>query len=158
MKKIWLALLLVILLALPVKANLDPRKNYKGMTVLRSSFTVEQTSDRLETLLSKRGLNLFAKIDHQAGATSVGKNLRPTKLFIFGNPKVGTPLMQCQQTVAIDLPQKMLVWEDRFRWVWIGYNSPAYLKKRHDINGCDRIINKIEKALSNLAKSAAKNN
>ena len=106
MIKICLVSVSLISLALPVEANLDSEKNQKGMTVLRSSYSLKETSDRLENLLSERGLNLFAKIDHKAGANPIGENLRPTKLFIFGNPKVGTSLMQCKQTVAIDLAQK----------------------------------------------------
>lgn len=154
MKKFWLASVLIIVSILPVKADLRLRENRTGMTVLRSPYSVAETSDRLENLLSEKGLTLFSKIDHQAGAESVGENLRPTTLFIFGTPKVGTPLMQCEQTVAIDLPQKMLVWEDRFDRVWIGYNSPSYLKKRHKIDGCKVTLTRIEQALANLATTA----
>jgi uncharacterized protein (DUF302 family) len=81
--------------------------------------------------------------------------LRPTELVIFGNPKVGTPLMQCKQTVAIDLPQKMLIWEDESGLVWISYNEPQYISDRHNIQGCDENIGKIKTALSNFANSAA---
>jgi uncharacterized protein (DUF302 family) len=78
-----------------------------------------------------------------------------TELIIFGNPKVGSPLMKCQQTVAIDLPQKALIWVDDQSKVWISYNDPRYLEKRHNISGCDEVIAKIEKALSGITKAAS---
>jgi uncharacterized protein (DUF302 family) len=75
--------------------------------------------------------------------------------MIFGNPKVGSPLMKCQQSAAIDLPQKALIWEDDNDRVWISYNDPRYLEKRHNISGCEEVITKIEKALAGITKSAA---
>lgn len=80
-------------------------------------------------------MTVFTRIDHSAGAKKVDKELRPTELVIFGNPKVGTPLMQCVQTVAIDLPQKMLIWQDEAGTTWLSYNNPSYLAKRHHIRG-----------------------
>ena len=123
---------------------------------IKSSHDVNVTADRLERALKSKGMTVFTRIDHAAGAQKVGKKLRPTELVIFGNPKVGTPLMQCNQSVAIDLPQKALIWEDEEGEVWLSYNNPKYLARRHDLKGCDEVIKKIEKALSNFAKAATK--
>ena len=99
-------------------------------------------------------MTVFVKIDHAERAQKVGKKLRPTELIVFGNPKVGTPLMQCGQSVAIDLPQKALIWEDQEGQVWLSHNDPKYLAKRHGIKGCDEVVQKIENALNNFAKAA----
>ncbi|GAM75409.1 inner membrane or exported protein [Vibrio ishigakensis] len=99
-------------------------------------------------------MKVFAVIDHSAGAKSVGIDLKPTELVVFGNPKVGSPLMVCEQSVAIDLPQKALIYEDESGEVWLSYNDPMYLKQRHQIEGCDEVLNKISKALANFAKAA----
>jgi uncharacterized protein (DUF302 family) len=80
--------------------------------------------------------------------------MRPTELIIFGNPKVGTPLMQCAQSAAIDLPQKALIWEDANGEVWLSYNNPAYLVERHKVTGCEPVVEKITTALANFAKVA----
>ena len=100
-------------------------------------------------------MTIFNRIKHSEGAANVGIELRKTELIIFGNPKVGSPLMKCQQSVAIDLPQKALIWEDADAKVWISYNDPGYLQKRHNIAGCEEVISKIKKALSGITKSAA---
>ena len=113
-----------------------------------SPYSVQETGDRLESVLKKKGLRVFNRIDHTAGAASVGEQLRPTQVIIFGNPKAGTPLMQCQQSVAIDLPQKALIWEDEQGQVRLAYNNPRYLVARHSITGCDQVIENIEKALA----------
>ncbi|HKK54795.1 DUF302 domain-containing protein [Marinobacter sp.] len=125
-----------------------------GMITLKSNHSVSATADRLETLLKKKGMTVFTRVSHSAGAAGVGLQLRPTELVIFGNPKVGTPLMQCVQSVAIDLPQKALIWEDESGQVWLGYNDPAYLQQRHDIEGCDAALEKVSGALENFAIAA----
>ncbi|BCO08021.1 hypothetical protein GF1_03970 [Desulfolithobacter dissulfuricans] len=102
-----------------------------------------------------KGMTVFARINHAEGAQKVGKKLRPTELIIFGNPRVGTPLMQCAQSVGIDLPQKALIWEDEKGQVWLFYNDPEYLADRHGIKGCDEVIKKIANALGNFARTAA---
>jgi uncharacterized protein (DUF302 family) len=99
-------------------------------------------------------MTVFIRIDHAAGAQKVNKQLRPTELIIFGNPKVGTPLMQCSQSTAIDLPQKALIWEDGNGEVWFSYNDPAYLVERHGLTDCDPVIKKVSAALANFAKVA----
>jgi uncharacterized protein (DUF302 family) len=125
-----------------------------GLISVKSSFSVTTTADRLEQSLTAKGMTIFARIDHSEGASMVGENLRPTELVIFGNPKVGTPLIQCGQSVAIDLPQKSLIWEDDQGQVWLSYNDPGYLARRHNIMNCDEVLNKITNALGNFARAA----
>ena len=125
-----------------------------GIISVKSSHEVKATADRLENTLNQKGMTVFIRINHAEGAQKVGKKLRPTELVVFGNPKVGTPLMQCNQSTAIDLPQKALIWQDDQGQVWLSYNDPNYLVERHGITGCDEVIKKIEKALSNFAKAA----
>lgn len=128
----------------------------EGLVNVKSSHTVKETADRLESLLREKGMTLFARIDHAEGAKKVGEQLRPTEVVIFGNPKVGTPFMRCGQSVAIDLPQKALIWEDKSGRVWFTYNDPRYLATRHKITGCEEVIQKISKALDVFASGATK--
>ena len=125
-----------------------------GLIQVRSEFTVEETSDRLAALLAERRLNVFAQVDHAENAATVGKDLRPTELFIFGNPAVGTPLMQCNQSVAIDLPQKMLIWQAADDQVWLAYNDPDYLMARHDLANCEPVIDRISQVLEDISHRA----
>jgi uncharacterized protein (DUF302 family) len=126
----------------------------EGMITLKSGHSVSTTADKLEALLSQKGMTVMNRIDHSAGAAGADLELRPTEVVIFGNPKVGTPLMQCAQSVAIDLPQKALIWEDSEGIVWLGYNDPEYLKQRHNIKDCDEVIEKVKGALAGFAKAA----
>ena len=148
MKNLLMAVLTVMVVVAPAMAA-------DGVVNVQSAFNVQETADRLENILNEKGMTIFKRIKHSEGAGKVGVELRETELIIFGNPKVGSPLIKCQQSVAIDLPQKALVWEDRDSTVWISYNDPGYLKKRHDISGCEEVISKIKKALSGISKSAA---
>ncbi len=125
-----------------------------GLISVKSSHDVEVTADRLEKILHQKGMNVFLRINHAAGAQTVGETLRPTELIIFGNPKVGTPLMQCNQSIAIDLPQKALIWQDEKGLVWLSYNDPNYLAQRHGLTGCAEVIKKVEKALGSFAAAA----
>ena len=125
-----------------------------GIISIKSSHDVKTTVDRLDNILREKGMTVFIRINHAEGAQKVGKKLRPTELIIFGNPKVGTPLMQCGQSVGIDLPQKALIWQDESGQVWLSYNDPKYLASRHSIKECGEIIKKIEKALGNFARMA----
>jgi uncharacterized protein (DUF302 family) len=118
-----------------------------GLITLKSEFSVDQTVKRFKEVLQKHGMTVFTTIDHTAGAKKVGKVLRPTQVVIFGNPKAGTPLMQCVQTVAIDLPQKALIFKDGMGHVWLTYNDPAYLAQRHGITGCEQPLKKVSNAL-----------
>ena len=150
MSKILLSFISILMLSSLAMAD-------NGFISVRSSFGVGATADRLEKILKAKGMTVFTRIDHAKGAKSVGKNLRPTELIIFGNPKVGTPFMQCRQSVAIDLPQKALIWEDESGAVWLSYNHPEYLAKRHSIQGCSEVVKKVANALGNFAKAATKN-
>ncbi len=104
-----------------------------GIVNQPSHYSVDETVERLKGILQAKGVTLFALIDHSGEAEKVGMKMRPTKLLIFGNPKAGTPLMLATPTIAIDLPLKILVWEDRQGSVWLSTNSPAYLQQRHGI-------------------------
>lgn len=126
-----------------------------GLVTVQSNFSVRETGDRLEQQLEEKGMTLFDRIDHAAGADSVGLALRPTELFIFGNPNAGTPLMQCSQSMAIDLPQKMLIWQDESGAVWLSYNDPYYLADRHELQSCEENIDVIAEALASLARAAS---
>jgi uncharacterized protein (DUF302 family) len=104
-----------------------------GLSRVASPYAVDETVKRLESILAQRGVQVFALIDHSGEAEKAGMKMRPTKLVIFGNPKVGTPLMVAAPTLAIDLPLKALVWEDEGGKVWVTYNSPEYLQQRHGV-------------------------
>jgi len=104
-----------------------------GVITLRSSLGPKQTMDKLEAEVKAKGMTVFARIDHAAGAKAVGLSLRPTELLIFGAAKAGTPLMQAGQTIGIDLPLKALVWQDHAGITWLSYNDLSWLGKRHDL-------------------------
>jgi len=111
--------------------------------------------DRLETEIRARGLTIFARIDHAAGAAEVGLELRPTELFIFGNARGGTPLMQSVQTVGIDLPLKALIWQDATGKTWISYNEPRWIVHRHGIANAEPIVTKMADQLRAITNAAA---
>ena len=125
------------LLAFSLMTYVSVAVGANGLVVLPSPYSVDQTMQRLEQEVAKRDLNVFARIDHAAGAARAGAELRPTVLLVFGNPKGGTPFMQCQQTIAIDLPLKVLVWEDA---------------RRHGATDCP-IAGKLAKALDDIARA-----
>ena len=103
----------------------------KGLIDMLSNHSVEETVGRLQNILQSKGVTVFALVDHSGEAAKVGMKMRPTKLLIFGSPKAGTPLMLAAPSVAIDLPLKILVWEDIQGKTWVSYNSPEYLRERH---------------------------
>jgi uncharacterized protein (DUF302 family) len=105
----------------------------KGIIDTPSNHTVDQTVERLKRILEAKGVTLFALVDHSGEAEKAGMTMRPTKLLIFGSPKAGTPVMLAAPTIAIDLPLKILIWEDSHGKVWVSYNSPAYLQERHGV-------------------------
>lgn len=148
MKTITSLILLMLLVIRPALAA-------EGVINVKSTLGIQETADRMVNILTKKGMTIFNRIKHSQGAAKVGIDLRSTELILFGNPKVGSPLMKCQQTVAIDLPQKALIWEDANAQVWISYNDPRYLQKRHNIQGCETTIAKIEKALAGITKAAS---
>ena len=124
-----------------------------GLIAVKSPHSARATMDKFEAVAKEKGLNVFARIDHAAGATKVGKTLRPTEVLIFGNPQGGTPFMECAQSVGIDLPLKALVWEDASAQVWVGYNDPAWVAKRHAVESCP-VAGNIAKALAAITEAA----
>ena len=107
--------------------------NGKGLIDIPSNHSVDETVTKLEGILQAKGITLFALVDHSGEAAKAGMKMRPTRLLIFGNPRAGTPVMLAAPSSAIDLPLKILVWEDDQGKVWITYNSPSYLQERHNI-------------------------
>ena len=127
----------------------------EGIITKTSEKNFEDTYKALKDAIeSNENLTIIAEVNHQENAQKVDAELRPTQLIVFGNPKLGTPLMQNSQTTAIDLPQKMLVWEDADGNVKVSYNDPAYLKKRHSLTGVDTQIETITGALNMLSDKA----
>jgi len=131
--RIWQLAALLIGFALPVSAANNPVKQKNGIVDVPSNHSVDETVERLKNILQTKGITLFALIDHSGEAEKVGMKMRPTKLLIFGSPKAGTPLMLAAPSIAIDLPLKILVWEDAKGQVWVSYNSPEYLGERHNL-------------------------
>jgi uncharacterized protein (DUF302 family) len=105
----------------------------QGISAKLSNHSVDETLDRLTSILQAKGVSVFALIDHSGEAQKAGMNMLPTKLLIFGNPKAGTPLMLAAPSSAIDLPLKILIWQDEAGRVWVSYNSTEYLQQRHSL-------------------------
>jgi uncharacterized protein (DUF302 family) len=128
-----------------------------GLTTLPSSFGPKETMDRLEAGIKSKGMTVFARIDHAAGAADVGLPLRPTELLIFGSAKAGTPLMQANPTIGIDLPLKALVFEDSTGKVWLSYNDPRWLAHRHGLGAtATETVNAMAAALNAVVTKATK--
>jgi uncharacterized protein (DUF302 family) len=125
-----------------------------GLVDVQSQFGVAETLDRFEAAAKDAGLHIFARLDHAKGATSVGQQLRPTELLIFGNPKVGTGVMSSNQRAGIELPMKVLAWQDAEGEVWLSYTRPDYLFRRFQITDRSEIENKMSGALAKLSKAA----
>jgi uncharacterized protein (DUF302 family) len=126
-----------------------------GLTTIQSSFEPQKTMGRLEAAAKAKGLAVFARIDHAAGAAEVGLALRPTELLIFGNARGGTPLMQSNQTMGIDLPLKALVWQDAAGKTWLSYNDPSWLAQRHGLGAeAGATLSALAAALNALARAA----
>jgi len=147
--RILLGLVLCLGIVLNVQAD-------NGLITKKSQLSVAKTLDKLEKIIKNKGLTLFARVNHSVGAKKVGMELRPTELLIFGNPKMGTPLMNSNQTMGIDLPMKALAWQDASGQVWITYNDPSQLVSRHSITANDAIVKKMTGALGKLTAAAAK--
>lgn len=131
--RLWQCAPLLAVLVLPSVAENKKVDQQSGIVTILSSHSVDQTVNRLIDLLQSKGITLFALIDHSGEAEKVGMKMPPTKLLIFGNPKAGTPLMLAAPSIAIDLPLKILVWKGSDGKVWLSYNSPAYLGRRHGV-------------------------
>src|SRR5436190_20897686 len=127
----------------------------EDLTSIQSQFNPKETMDRLEAEIRARGMTVFARIDHAAGAAEVGLNLRPTELIIFGNARGGTPLMQSAQTIGIDLPLKALVWQAAAGKTWISYDEPKWIAQRHGVTHAEPIVNKLADLLSAISARAA---
>jgi len=128
----------------------------EGLITLRSNYGPKDTMDRLEAAVKAKGLTVFAHVDHAAGAAAVGLPLRPTDLLVFGNARGGTPLMQSAQTIAIELPLKILVWQDATGATWLSYNDPSWLAKRHGVNAdVEATVSALTTAVHAVAKAAA---
>jgi uncharacterized protein (DUF302 family) len=127
----------------------------EGLTTVPSSFGPKETMDRLEAEVKAKGMSVFARIDHAAGAAQVGLALAPTELLIFGNARGGTPLMQASQAIGIDLPLKALVWQDASGKTWLSYNEPAWLAERHGIAAASQaVVNALTAAIGAVTKKA----
>jgi uncharacterized protein (DUF302 family) len=126
-----------------------------GLTTMASRFGPKETMDRFATEIQTRGMKVFARIDHAAGAAEVGLTLRPTELIIFGNARGGTPLMQSVQTVGLDLPLKALVWEDASGKTFISYNEPSWIAQRHGVTNAESVVSKMTDLLSAICATAA---
>jgi len=127
----------------------------QGLTTIKSSHGPRETMDRLAAAVTAKGLTVFARIDHAAGATAAGLALRPTEVLIFGNAQGGTPLMQATQTIGIDLPLKALVWQDAAGETWLSWNDPAWLASRHGSSGAEAVVSRLAALLDEVAKTAA---
>jgi uncharacterized protein (DUF302 family) len=129
----------------------------EGLLSIRSKFGPKETMDRLETAIRAQGMKVFARIDHAAGASEAGLELRPTEVIIFGNARGGTPLMQSAQTIGIDLPLKALVWEDASGTTWLSYNEPSWIAQRHGVANAEPVVSKISAALGAMSRKATEN-
>lgn len=138
----------------PTDVPTDPAPDAAGLITVPSAHSASRTLDRLEAILATKGIHVFARIDHSAGAITAGLALRPTILLIFGNPQAGTPLMQSNQTIGIDLPLKALAWEDESGRSRLTYNDPAYLAERHHIQDRPQVVAAMRAALQSLAAAA----
>ena len=128
----------------------------ENLVIKASPHSVAATIDRLSMIMKKKGITVFARIDHAAGAMKIDAKLRPTQLLIFGNPKLGTPLMQSNQQVGLALPLKALAWQDEKGKTWLGYTKPSVIADRFAITDRTKVIEKITGALNKLTDAAIK--
>ncbi len=125
-----------------------------GLVTIESAYSVEETMNNLEAAIDEQGLIVVARIDHAANAEGADLELRPTQLLVFGNPELGTQLMQAEQAVGIDLPQKFLAWEAEDGTVYLGWNDPSLLAERHGLEDQDEVLEQVSMALETLAEGA----
>ena len=125
-----------------------------GLVTLPSPHSAAETAERMKALLAKKGIQLFAHIDHAAEAKKVGLLLRPTQVLIFGNPQAGTPLMQSRQTIGLDLPLRALIWEDEVGKVWLSYHPPSYLAQFHHVLDREEAVKSLDAGLAGLSRAA----
>ncbi len=148
MRTVFLAFIVLLAAIAPANAG-------EGLVIKASPYGVAKTIDRLEAIFKKKGITVFARIDHAAGAAKIGKSMPPTQLIIFGNPKLGTPLMESQRKIGIALPLKILAWEANGK-VKIAYTKPSQLAKRYGVVDRDPVLAKIAGALNKLTNAAIK--
>lgn len=144
-------LILALLLSTPFAALAD-----NGLITIPSAVSVKQTIDRLENVLKEKGITVALRWAHDEKAAGVGIELRPTELLVFGNPKLGSHMFTSKQTAGIDFPMKALAWQDENGKVWLTYNDPAYLAKRHGIEDRDEIVAKMTGALKKFSEIATR--
>jgi uncharacterized protein (DUF302 family) len=155
MKLFSLALASLALAACTTMAPPENPQGVHGMIAIKSAHSAKVTMDRYEAAVKAASMNVFARVDHAAGAQRIGKSLRPTEVLIWGSPQAGTPMLECSQTVGIDLPQKALVWQDAGGDVYLGWNDPVHLvTNRHETKGCEGVTTAIARALAGFAKQA----
>ena len=147
-----LILLLTVMIFAPMAYAASHSDN--GLITVKSANSVKVTLDKLEDILRKKGITIVKRWSHDAGAKKVGIDLRPTELLIFGNPKLGSHMFTSNQTAGIDLPLKALAWEDEKGQVWLTYNDPAYIAKRHGIGDRNEIVMKMTGALKKFSTVA----
>ncbi len=145
--------LIFLILSISLLA-LNPVMAGNGLVIKRSPYSAAETLDRLTSILKKKGIRVFARISHKKNAAGVGLKLRPTELLIFGNPKLGTHFFTSKQTAGIDLPMKALAWVDARGRVWLAYNDPAYIARRHGITNRPEIVKKMTGALKKMTDMA----
>jgi len=151
MHKLIIAVIsLLTLMTTPCLALANP----DGLISKQSKYSVSETIDRLENVLKKKGITIVTRWSHSERAAGVGIKLRPTELLLFGNPKLGSHLFTSKQTSGIDLPLKALAWKDANGKIWLSYNDPAYITKRHNINNRDDIAKKMSGALNKFSNIA----
>lgn len=149
-----LAVVLLLTAATAVAEMPPPAMSAEGMVMVPSARKVEATVVELERAIRSRGLTIFATVDHAANARRAGLSLRPMTLLLFGNPEVGTSLLESSRTVGLDLPQRMLVWHDANGAVFVGYNDPSWLAERHGIVGHEEELAKMSALLEELSAAA----
>lgn len=142
--------LMMFSVLVPVKAGIT-----NGLILIESQHSVTQSLDRLDSILRSKGMTIFNRVKHSSAAKDVGIELRDTELLIFGNPKIGSKLMACSQTSAIDLPLKAIAYKDGAGRVWMAYNAPEYVAGRHGAKGCGEVIKKMTIALRGFINAAA---
>ncbi len=135
-----------------LKQEMEISKSQGVITKVSSQNFEDTYSTLVEIITNNPNLKIVAQLDHQANATSVGLELNPTRVIMFGNPKLGTPLMQNSQIIGLDLPQKVLVWQDAEGVVNVSYNDPEFIKLRHNVDGNENILQTVTKALDNISK------
>lgn len=153
-----LAAFLAFLAFLAVPASSPGLAAEDHLVTKKSGYSVAQTLDRLSEVLKSRGIAIVARVDHAAAAEKAGQPLKPTQLLIFGNPKLGTPLMQTNRKVGLELPMKVLAWEDDKGQVWIAFSKPENLRAAYAVSGRDEIFRQMTQALDALTNEAVKSN